>query len=175
MEFRAAHADEFETVRCFYWRIIDAMEGSKFDPGWRRGVYPSDAELLTALGRGELYLLLDGEDIAAAVIVNNEHNPGYEGLPWRVDAPRDRVWMLHALGVAPDMQGRGVAGRVVDECLALVASRGAMCVRLDVLRGNEPAERLYLSRGFYFVAEETMFYDDTGWTQFRMFEKGCGA
>lgn len=171
MEFRRAFPGEFYAVRAFYWGIIDAMEGSEYDPGWRRGVYPSDAGLTGALSRGELYLLLDGDVIAAAAIVNNEYNPGYEGVPWGVDAPPERVYMIHALGVGPGMQGRGVGGRAVDECLALSRSLGAACVRLDVLRGNAPAERLYLSRGFRFVEERAMYYEDTGWTQFRMFER----
>ena len=170
MEFRCAKTEEFTRVRDFYWRLIDRMEGGKFDPGWRRGVYPSDAELQHALGRGELWLLEDGTDIAAAVIVNNDCNPGYEGLPWAVEAPPERVYVLHVLGVDPDRQGRGVARRVVEECLALARSRDAACVRLDVLGGNEPAERLYKRAGFRFVAAKKMFYEDTGWMEFRMFE-----
>ena len=170
MDFRCAKTEEFTRVRDFYWRLIDRMEGGPFDPGWRRGVYPSDAELRNALGRGELWLLEDGADIAAAVIVNNDYNPGYEGLPWAVEAPPERVYVLHVLGVEPDRQGRGVARRVVEECLALARSRGAACVRLDVLGGNEPAERLYKLAGFRFVAAKEMFYEDTGWTEFRMFE-----
>ena len=78
--------------------------------------------------------------------------------------------MLHTLGVAPAMQGRGVAKRVVAECLATAREKGAKCVRLDVLGGNEPAEKLYLAVGFYFVEAKTMYYEDTGWTEFRMFE-----
>ncbi len=170
MDFRCAKTEEFTRVRDFYWRLIDRMEGGPFDPGWRRSVYPSDDELRDALGRGELWLLEDGADIAAAVIVNNDCNPGYEGLPWAVEAPPERVYMLHTLGVDPDRQGRGVARRVVEECLALARSRGAACVRLDVLGGNEPAERLYTRAGFRFVAAREMFYEDTGWTEFRMFE-----
>ncbi len=170
MEFRLAKPEEFARVRDFYWAFIDVMEGGEFDPGWRKGVYPSDAELTNALGRGELYILEDAGEIAAAVIINNEYNPGYEGLPWRVEAAPERVFMLHALGVDPARQGRGVAKRVVAECLAAAREKGAECVRLDVLGGNEPAEKLYLAMGFYFIEAKTMFYEDTGWTEFRMFE-----
>ena len=34
----------------------------------------------------------------------------------------------------------------------------------------EPAERLYKRAGFRFVAAKEMFYEDTGWMEFRMFE-----
>lgn len=170
MEFRRAESAELDRVRGFYWALIDLMEGGEFDPGWRKGVYPSDAELRKSMDAGELYVLEDEGAIAAAVIINNEYNPSYEGLPWRVDAPPERVFMLHTLGVAPAMQGRGVTKRVVAECLATAREKGAECVRLDVLGGNEPAEKLYLAMGFYFVEAKTMYYEDTGWTEFRMFE-----
>lgn len=170
MEFRRAEPGEFEAVRRFYWDIIDEMEGTKYDPLWRKGVYPSDEYLRGALAKGELYLLADGGGIAACVILNNEYNPGYEGLPWKVDAPAERVYMIHALGVDARRQGQGVGGRVVDECLARAKSLGAMCMRLDLFTGNEPAEALYKGRGFYFIGEQTMYYEDTGWRSFRLFE-----
>ena len=125
MTFRQAEMDEFDRVRGFYWALIDVMEGGRFDPGWRKGIYPSDAELGRSLSHRELYVLEEGGRIIAAVIINNECNLGYEGLPWRVDAPAERVFMLHALGVAPDRQGQGVAGRVVSECLAAAREKGA--------------------------------------------------
>ena len=159
MTFRRAKSEEFERIRDFYWALIDVMEGKEGDPGWRRGIYPSDDELRGALSKGQLYLLEDGDTVAASVIVNHDRNEGYAGLPWRVDAQGDEVVVLHALGVDPAIQGRGVAGRVVDEC-----------VRLDVLSGNRSAERIYRRAGFEFIAAKNMFYEDTGWTEFLMFE-----
>ena len=44
MTFRQAEMDEFDRVRGFYWALIDVMEGGRFDPGWRNGIYPSDAD-----------------------------------------------------------------------------------------------------------------------------------
>ena len=159
MTFRRAKSEEFERIRDFYWALIDVMEGKEGDPGWRRGIYPSDDELRGALSKGQLYLLEDGDTVAASVIVNHDRNEGYAGLPWRVDAQGDEVVVLHALGVDPAIQGRGVAGRVVDKC-----------VRLDVLSGNRSAERIYRRAGFEFIAAKNMFYEDTGWTEFLMFE-----
>ena len=170
MTFRRAKSEEFERIRDFYWALIDVMEGKEGDPGWRRGIYPSDDELRGALSKGQLYLLEDGDTVAASVIVNHDRNEGYAGLPWRVDAQGDEVVVLHALGVDPAIQGRGVAGRVVDGFMALAREQGAKCVRLDVLSGNRSAERIYRRAGFEFIAAKNMFYEDTGWTEFLMFE-----
>ena len=43
-------------------------------------------------------------------------------------------------------------------------------VRLDVLGACKSAERLYISCGFQFVEAKEMYYEDTGWTKFKMFE-----
>ena len=37
-------------------------------------------------------------------------------------------------------------------------------------RRQRAAERLYKRAGFRFVAAKEMFYEDTGWMEFRMFE-----
>ena len=42
--------------------------------------------------------------------------------------------------------------------------------RLDVLEGNTPAERLYTGFGFRYMATLKMYYEDTGWTNFMLYE-----
>lgn len=43
-------------------------------------------------------------------------------------------------------------------------------VRLDILGTNTAAERLYTRCGFRFVQAKHMYYDDTGWTEYKLFE-----
>ena len=44
-------------------------------------------------------------------------------------------------------------------------------VRLDILGTNTAAERLYTGCGFRFVQAKDMFYEDTGWTEYKMYER----
>ena len=51
--------------------------------------------------------------------------------------------------VRPDQRGRGVAGRLLDAALVHAATLDDLVsVDLSVVAGNEPAIRLYASRGF---------------------------
>ena len=43
-------------------------------------------------------------------------------------------------------------------------------VRLDVLKGNVPAERLYKGMGFHYVSTVKLFYEDTGRVDFELYE-----
>jgi len=54
--------------------------------------------------------------------------------------------------------------------IGLAKERGIKAIRLDVLEGNLPAEKTYTSVGFSFVETLQMFYEDTGWTNFKLYE-----
>ena len=43
-------------------------------------------------------------------------------------------------------------------------------IRLDVVGACKAAEKLYTRCGFRFVEAKNMFYEDTGWTEFKLFE-----
>lgn len=38
------------------------------------------------------------------------------------------------------------------------------------LGSNQAAERLYTKCGFQFVQAKEMFYEDTGWTEYKIYE-----
>lgn len=59
---------------------------------------------------------------------------------------------------------------MVKKVIEIAENIGQKAVRLDVLNGNIPAERLYLKYGFRYVDAVQMFYEDTGWTAFKLFE-----
>ena len=43
-------------------------------------------------------------------------------------------------------------------------------LRLDVFKGNVPAEKLYAGLGFQYLHTLQMLYEDTGWTDFKLYE-----
>ena len=170
MEFQKAAPGDFLRVRQFYWDLIDAMADQNDTIGWKKGVYPADDFLRESLERGELYLLTEDGALAASVVLNSACNPGYDGAPWTVDCTPEEVLIPHALAVDPSLQGRGLGRRLVRELFALARSQGKKAVRLDILGTNAGAERLYTGMGFRFVQARTLFYEDTGWTEYRLFE-----
>ena len=56
---------------------------------------------------------------------------------------------------------------------ALARRTGKQAVRLDILGTNRAAERLYTGMGFQFVQAKTLFYEDTGWTEYKLYEWPC--
>lgn len=170
LEIKIATKEDYPAVRDFYYSIIDAIADSPFGPGWERDIYPTQEFLIHSIGQGELYIgRLEGR-IAACMVVNHEYNEGYRSVNWSVDAADSQLLVIHILGVHPDFRGKSFAKEMAQNVIALARKSGIKAIRLDVLSGNLPAERAYTKLGFQYVDTMRMFYEDTGWTDFRLFE-----
>ena len=65
---------------------------------------------------------------------------------------------------------KGVGKLVVENILPIAGAENKKAARLDVLGACKAAERLYTSCGFRFAEAKEMFYEDTGWTEYKLFE-----
>ena len=63
-----------------------------------------------------------------------------------------------------------LAGCIVQYAIGTARAQGCRALRLDVLGGNVPAERLYTGQGFARRGTVRMFYADTGWTDYGLYE-----
>lgn len=76
--------------------------------------------------------------------------------------------MLHVLdegeianiAVAPAHRGRGIAAQLLDDALTTARGAGARAIFLEVRLSNDPARRLYESRGFLPVGRRRAYYRD---------------
>ena len=153
-----------------YHRIIDDMENMRFKPGWRKGVYPSAETVYHAAQRGELYMATQEDEPVGVMILNHVGNEGLRDAAWKVKADPSEVLLIHALGVHPSAAQQGVGRTMVEEAIQIARAIGQKTVRLDVMNGNLPAERLYRGTGFRFVERTTLFYPDTGWCKYDLYE-----
>ena len=84
---------------------------------------------------------------------------------------RVELFVPHALAVSSSGQGKGIGRYLMGEILKLAKAEKKKAVRLDILGTNTAAERLYKGCGFHFVQAKDMFYEDTGWTEYKMYER----
>ncbi len=170
MELKMAQRQDYNRIRAFYHTLIDAMADADFKPGWEKDVYPSRDLLRTSILNRELYYYESAKEICACMIVNHEYNEGYQSIHWSIDAGDDELLVIHALGVLPEFSGQGIAKKMVQAVFKMAKQRGMKTIRLDVLEGNTPAESVYLKMGFQYVSTLQMYYEDTGWTNFKTYE-----
>ena len=170
MDLICAGENDYIAIRDFYYELTDEMKDAEFKPGWEKDVYPTQEFLQESIRNKELYYTSENSNIQACVIVNHKYNDGYKGVKWSVEVPDEELLVIHALGVLPEFSGRGIAKQIVQEVIHQAEFQNIKTIRLDVLEGNIPAERAYTKMGFQYVTTLKMFYEDTGWTNYRLFE-----
>lgn len=110
-------------------------------------------------------------DIVAAAVLERHADPMYSQGHWKVPAASDQILTLHLLAVHPDLRGQNLAGKMLEYMVDYGRRGGFLSIQLDVLKGNLPAERLYLKHGFEFVEECEVWYADTGTQTVHLYEK----
>ena len=161
----------YEKVRLFYHSLIDATKNSStYYIGWEKDIYPSPEFLQESIAHGELYIGFEHDEIVAAMVLNHEYNESYEKYQWQTQADKEEIIIIHALGVHPDHTGKGYAKQLVNFAIHHAKDDGCKAIRLDVLKGNVPAEKLYTSMGFVHLHTLPMYYEDTGWTDYELYE-----
>ena len=119
----------------------------------------------------ELFLCEADGQAVSCLVVNHAYNDGYKNIQWSVAADDREVFVIHALGVLPAFSGRGIAKQMVRKVIDMACEHGIKAIRLDVLSGNLPAEKAYAKMGFQYLDTIQMYYEDTGWTDFKVFER----
>lgn len=104
------------------------------------------------------------------MVLNHQCNEGYKKFHWQTEATKNEIIVIHALGIHPAHSGKGYAKSMVKKVFEIAADSHQKAIRLDVLKGNIPAEKLYTKLGFQYMDTLQMYYKDTGWTDYELYE-----
>lgn len=170
LHIRTADKNDYIKVRDFYYTLIDNFKDEEIKPGWKKDIYPTQEFLIESIENSELYIGENDEQIIACMVVNHKYNDSYKKIKWSVEAADEELLVIHALGVNHAFWGKGIAKLMVQRVIELAVENGIKTIRLDVLEGNIPAEKTYAKMGFEYLDTIQMFYEDTGWTNFKAFE-----
>ncbi len=148
MEVRKAQAFDLDAIEAIYERVHDAEEQGLSTVGWIRGVYPTRKTAEDALGRDDLFVMVDGDAVVAAAVINQVQVPEYTAAEWKHDAADDEVMVLHALAVDPRVKGRGIGRAFVDFYEDYAKRQGCPVLRMDTNVRNDRARKLYQHLGY---------------------------
>ena len=161
LELIRAAGRDLDDLLTFYRIVADNME-EKGLQHWHWGRYPSEEIIRADIAAGNLYYMLEGDAIAAAVVLMVGQEPEYDDLSWSCGV---RPGIFHRLAVHPSMQGAGLGGIVLDDVLQILRRSGCDCARCDTAEKNVHAIRLYEKMGFRRCG--TMCWSDAEGTNIR--------
>ena len=140
MNIRKANINEFSEIRYIYASARKFMSENGNAEQWKGG-YPSDSLIKSDIERGNLYVCMDGEDIAGVFYFATENDPTYEKIydgTWLND---NEYAVMHRVAVAK--QGRGVVSFCFDYCYNVFPN-----LKIDTHKDNIPMQKALAKNGF---------------------------
>jgi len=150
LTFRAAQRGEENSVLQLYRSVI----GTEFCV-WDDG-YPTCVEIDHDLSTGNLFALEHSETLAGAISIIPEHElDELDDLSfWTSQGPS---FSFARVVIAPGMQGKGLACKLVRNVEKIIQGRGGKSIRILAAVGNLPAIKTYKKLGYRTAGECHLF------------------
>ncbi len=165
-----ARAEDFARLREFYIYSIENTPQMKACVRWVYGLHPTDAMIKAYIDAGSMYFKEENGMIAAACALIPRQGEDYRAAFGPSALDDDEIAVVHILCVHPAFQRRGYAKGVMGEVLALSRAQGKKALRLDAIKTNTPAQKLYRSLGFTECGQQEWDTKNAGCAAFMLYE-----
>ena len=145
LSIRKATQADLDAIERIYDDIHAAEESRLRTIGWKRGVYPTRQTAEASIGRGDMFVLEDGEVVGAGII-NCEQVDGYADGSWEFET--ERACVLHTLVIAPKAAGKGYGRAFVSFYEQWAADHDMPELRMDTNAKNAAARAMYKKLGY---------------------------
>lgn len=152
MNIRLATLTDIDAIMRLVKQVVPIMQATG-NLQWDNK-YP-DAEIFTAdVQAGQLWVAdFDGR-IAGVIAITIGQEPEYGQIPeWDITEP---AVVAHRLAVSPDMQGKGIANSLLQQCEVVARQEDIPLIRLDTNTVNRPMQNLFLKIGYHLGGEITL-------------------
>lgn len=148
---RKAVETDIDAVENSYTELLTYEKENGGSSNWVLGVYPTREVAERSCEEGTLYVLEEGTEICASMILNQYQSDDYREMEWMYPADDSEVLVIHTLCIPPSKSGRGYGKKMVRYAIEHARNMNCTVIRLDTWAGNEPAAALYQKFGFRYV------------------------
>ncbi|OKP92931.1 GCN5 family acetyltransferase [Paenibacillus sp. P32E] len=143
-EIRIARKDEIGEIMELISKCVQVMQDGGSDQ-WN-DTYPNREVIGKDIADGTLYVCVDQAAIAGIIVLDNNQAEQYEAIDWlEVKGPN---LIMHRLAVHPEVQGKGIARKLIAFAEEYARSSGYTSIRLDTYAMNNKTLVLYPSLGY---------------------------
>ncbi|WP_127140268.1 GNAT family N-acetyltransferase [Flagellimonas marinaquae] len=108
--------------------------------------YPSKEAFLKDIDREELFVIEENNIVQGTIVISTLMDEEYEPIEWLT--PNGNSTYIHRLSVHPDLQGKGLAQKMMDFAENHAREHGFVSIRLDTFSQNKRNQRFYEQRGY---------------------------
>ena len=172
IEIRKATAADIDAIDAIYSRIHDEEERGTVTIGWVRGVYPSRATALEALGRGDMFVELSDGTVVGTGVINRTQVDVYARAAWRYDVPDNEIMVLHTLVIDPNAKRGGLGRAFVEFYERYARENDCRALRLDTNERNSAARAFYKKLGYAEIGVQPCCFNNIPGVNLVLLEKG---
>jgi ribosomal protein S18 acetylase RimI-like enzyme len=165
-----ATAFDVDAVEQSYIELLAHEKEHGSNSNWVLGLYPTRAIAEKSYSEKTLYVLVEGDELCASMILNQFQPEEYKKIEWLYPATPQEVLVIHTLCIPPAKSGRGFGKAMVNFAITHATQMNCKAIRLDTWAGNKPAISLYNKRGFRYagnanvllqglIPEEQVFFE----------------
>ena len=108
--------------------------------------YPSKEAFIKDIERQELFVAEENSTVQGTIVISTLMDEEYMPIQWLT--PNGNSTYIHRLSVHPNLQGKGLAQKMMDFAEAFTRENGFVSVRLDTFSQNKRNQRFYEQRGY---------------------------
>jgi ribosomal protein S18 acetylase RimI-like enzyme len=145
---RLATLKDLNDVTKIYEDIHYEEESGRAFVNWKRGVYPTIDTAIQAINSKEMFVMIENGAVVASAIINRKWIKEYDNVDWTINAPIDKIMVLHTLAVSPKSSGRGYGTTFVRFYEDYALKNKCPYLRMDTWEKNTVARSLYKKLGY---------------------------
>lgn len=149
-----AQEEELSEIYDFYREVCAELKHARYTPRWQIDLYPGREDIKKFILKREMIIGRSKDRILSVMAL----------------ADHDHYTSLHLFAVHPQYRGKHISEEMMQAMYRMVEKRNHKIIRLDVIQGNLPAERLYQKFGFRKVGNRTEYFDFCGELVFSVYE-----
>ena len=153
MEIHKCGKKEIASAGAFYDRVVIWLDNHINYPKWICGVYPSETSVREMTASGSQYICLNDGKIMGAFVLNADPQGNYQNGNWSESLPDGEYMVLHAMAVAPELNGQGLGSEIIRFCAEKAKNEGYKALRADVVPDNYPAKGIFTKNGFTYAGD----------------------
>ena len=94
-------AESFQAVKELYLDVIEKTEGMEQHARWVYGQHPTDSMLKAYIDNKEMYVYMDGDEIAGVIAITMYQGEDYQSIAWESPLQNEEVAVLHIFAIRP--------------------------------------------------------------------------
>lgn len=169
--FVKASLNDIDEVENLYNDVCDFLATKDYNPGFRKGYYPTRQEAMYFLESEGLYVAkTDGKIVGSIALTNNRNAETNENLKCNETNYSDKLF-IHIFVVHPNYQRQGIGSKMLDFSQQCAKTEGIKLIQLYVYEKNYVAIKSYEKSGFIYISKEDIGLSQYGLNWFCLYEK----